>query len=314
MKKFAFAALAALALVSCNNASNNGGCLKDEADTLVYANGMGFGMQIKEYATQMGIDSAYLDEVVRGFEEGCNVKADPKEKAHAFGVFLAYQIMEGQGQGSGMREGMTKAVYGEDSTKTLNWALMLEGFHNAALGKGTLFAANMDTVQTIMQTVQERIQARQMEKEYGEWKAQNDAYNAKLAADKSLKNIGDGIYVKELVAGTGAKPTLQDKAKIEYVGKLVNDTVFDDSSTHGGEVEMPLSGTIPGFAKALAEMPVGAKWVIYIPAEQGYGVRDMGQIKPFSTLIFTVTMKDIVKADATAAPQVQQLPEAQVQQ
>lgn len=310
MKKFALAAVAALALFSCSNAPK-GGEIKDDVDSLIYANGMGFGMQIKDYATQMGIDSAYFSEVVAGFEEGVNPHADAKQKAHAFGVFLAYQMMEGGGQGQGMREGLRQNIYGDDSTKTINWGLMLEGFHNAALDKSTRFDKNMDTIQSILQVIQERIQTRQMEKQYGEWKAQNDKYLQKIAADKSYRNI-NGVYVKELTAGTGAKPTINDKAKIAYVGKLVNDSIFDDSSTHGGTVDMPLSGTIPGFAVALAQMPVGAKWVIVIPQEMGYGVRDMGQIKPFSTLVFEVELKDIVKGEASDQPTVE-LPEAQVQ-
>ena len=42
-------------------------------------------------------------------------------------------------------------------------------------------------------------------------------------------------------------------------------------------------------------MPVGSKWEIYIPQELGYGQRQAGQIKPYSTLIFTVELKGIEK-------------------
>jgi FKBP-type peptidyl-prolyl cis-trans isomerase len=42
-------------------------------------------------------------------------------------------------------------------------------------------------------------------------------------------------------------------------------------------------------------MPVGSKWTVYIPQEQGYGSRDMGTIKPFSALIFTIELLSIEK-------------------
>ena len=42
-------------------------------------------------------------------------------------------------------------------------------------------------------------------------------------------------------------------------------------------------------------MPVGSKWVIYVPQNLGYGEREAGKIPPFSTLIFTVELLEIVK-------------------
>ena len=42
-------------------------------------------------------------------------------------------------------------------------------------------------------------------------------------------------------------------------------------------------------------MPVGSKWEIYIPYNLAYGDRDQGKIKPFSALIFTVELVEIVK-------------------
>ena len=44
-------------------------------------------------------------------------------------------------------------------------------------------------------------------------------------------------------------------------------------------------------------MPDGSKWELYIPQELAYGERQAGQIKPFSTLIFTVELVDIVYDD-----------------
>ena len=48
-------------------------------------------------------------------------------------------------------------------------------------------------------------------------------------------------------------------------------------------------------------MNVGSKWEIYIPQELAYGERQAGQIKPYSTLIFTVELVGI-EAEEKAAP------------
>ena len=47
-------------------------------------------------------------------------------------------------------------------------------------------------------------------------------------------------------------------------------------------------------------MPVGSKWEICIPQELAYGARQAGQIKPYSTLIFTVELVSIEKAKEEA--------------
>ena len=44
-------------------------------------------------------------------------------------------------------------------------------------------------------------------------------------------------------------------------------------------------------------MPEGSKWELYIPQDIAYGSRKAGQIKPYSTLIFTV---EVVKVEKKA--------------
>ena len=61
--------------------------------------------------------------------------------------------------------------------------------------------------------------------------------------------------------------------KVKYKGTLLDGTVFDD--TKGKSVELPLQ-VIPGFAEALTTMPVGSKWIVYIPSELAYGENTPG--------------------------------------
>ena len=83
--------------------------------------------------------------------------------------------------------------------------------------------------------------------------------------------------------------------KVDYEGKTIDGKVFDSSIKRGQPMECVVRQNIPGFAEALTHMPVGSEWEVYIPAEKAYGERDMGQIKPFSTLIFKVKLLSIEK-------------------
>ena len=79
-------------------------------------------------------------------------------------------------------------------------------------------------------------------------------------------------------------------------GTLLDGTVFDD--TKGKSVELPLQ-VIPGFAEALTTMPVGSKWIVYIPSELAYGENTPGApIEPNSPLIFDLELDGISEAPA----------------
>ena len=55
---------------------------------------------------------------------------------------------------------------------------------------------------------------------------------------------------------------------------------------------------IKGWTEALCMMPEGSKWELYIPQELAYGSRQAGQIKPYSTLIFTIELVKVEKEEA----------------
>lgn len=63
---------------------------------------------------------------------------------------------------------------------------------------------------------------------------------------------------------------------------------------------------IPGWTQALTHMPAGSTWEVYIPQDQAYGTRDVGNlIKPFSALVFKLELIDVMKShDEDDAPAV----------
>ena len=80
--------------------------------------------------------------------------------------------------------------------------------------------------------------------------------------------------------------------QVIYEGKTIDGNVFDSSekNNEGKPTEIILSQVIPAWQQALAKMPQGSEWELYVPYDQAYGNRDMGEIKPYSALIFKIKL------------------------
>lgn len=136
-------------------------------------------------------------------------------------------------------------------------------------------------------------------------RAEENAENGKKFLAENAKKSGvdtlsDGIQYKIIKKGDGATPTETDVVKVHYKGTLIDGTEFDSPIKRGEPAEFQLNRVIPGWTKALKQMPVGSKWEIFIPADQAYGPRGGGPIGPNETLIFEVELLDIVTPEAPA--------------
>jgi FKBP-type peptidyl-prolyl cis-trans isomerase len=86
---------------------------------------------------------------------------------------------------------------------------------------------------------------------------------------------------------------------VNYKGTLIDGTEFD-ASPEGQPVPMTLE-VVEGFKEALTNMPVGAKWKLYLPAKLAYGEeRRSAEIGPNSALVFEL---ELVKIEDAPAPQ-----------
>ena len=146
-----------------------------------------------------------------------------------------------------------------------------------------------------IESLADRVHTRIVGERYKEVKEKNAKFLADNAKKPGVKTLPSGVQYKVLSEGNGALPTDSSKVKVDYEGKTIDGKVFDSSIKRGQPMECVVRQNIPGFAEALTHMPVGSEWEVYIPAEKAYGERDMGQIKPFSTLIFKVKLLSIEK-------------------
>ncbi len=99
-----------------------------------------------------------------------------------------------------------------------------------------------------------------------------------------------GLQYKIIDMGDGPKPTATDKVKVHYRGTLLNGDEFDSSYARGEPISFMLNQVIPGWTEGVQLMPVGSKFMFYIPPNLGYGPGGGGPIGPNATLIFQVEL------------------------
>ena len=119
-----------------------------------------------------------------------------------------------------------------------------------------------------------------------------------LANNQTLPGVmttGSGLQYKILVQGAGARPGPRDSVSTHYMGTLIDGTVFDSSRARGSAAQFAVNGVIRGWTEALQLMPVGSKWILYVPPNLAYGSRGVGSlIGPDETLVFEVELLGIV--------------------
>lgn len=301
MKKISMmlTATAAVVMSACCGSAPKAN-LENDVDSICYAFGVSQSQGFTEYVCNkemgMGVDSAYMDEVLKGIMDGANLGGSEKQKAYYAGVALGQQIA------NNVKDGLRYQIFGRDadSTQVINVNDFLAGFISAIKNDSTVFDVTkaQQYIQTQMEVFQKKAQeasAKKMEEEYGEYKKQNEAYMKTIAKNDSVKALDNGVYYKVLKAGNGEKPTAESRVKVHYEGKTIDGNVFDSSYKRDEPQEFSCSQVVPGFSTALTNMPVGSKWEVYIPAEAGYGAQNMQSIKPFSTLIFTIELLEVLK-------------------
>ena len=136
---------------------------------------------------------------------------------------------------------------------------------------------------------------------------------------EAVKNKTDNVAVQVIEAGDGSERALQNdtvrvilqgrlKASPGYPqGKVFHQTYVgsDDHST-ANAAKLAVGSAVPGLQTALQNMPIGAKWRVYVPYQLGFGSA-LGsgtvagassttvQVPGFSTLIYTVELVKIIR-------------------
>lgn len=126
-------------------------------------------------------------------------------------------------------------------------------------------------------------------------KQENDKFFENNKKKEGIITTKSGLQYRIIKQGKGAVPTETSKVKIHYIGKLTNGIEFDNSYKRKAPAALRANAVIKGMTEALTLMPVGSKWEIYVPHELGYGSRSLGEIKPYSILVYEIELLSIEK-------------------
>lgn len=100
-----------------------------------------------------------------------------------------------------------------------------------------------------------------------------------------------GLQYEVLKKGEGSIPIAADRIKVHYTGMTIDGAVFDSSVERGEPAVFGVTQVIKGWQEALQLMPVGSKWMVFVPQEIAYGPNGRGAaIPPYSALIFEMEL------------------------
>jgi len=102
-----------------------------------------------------------------------------------------------------------------------------------------------------------------------------------------------GLQYKVIEMGDGPKPAASDRVTVNYRGTLLDGEEFDSSYARNQPMTFQLDQVIPGWTEGVQLMPVGSKFMFYIPPNLAYGPNGGGPIGPNATLIFEVELLSI---------------------
>lgn len=174
---------------------------------------------------------------------------------------------------------------------TVNYDMMNVGIQDGLKGADTLFTP--EQIQQIMSAWNQCIMKEKQDKAQKESLENRQKGLDFLAENKKKEGVVElpsGLQYKVIKEGAGISPADTNMVEVDYVGTLIDGTVFDSSRERGEPVEFAVNGVIPGWTEGLKLMKPGAVYMLYIPADLAYGDRKMGKIPAGSTLIFEVEL------------------------
>lgn len=139
---------------------------------------------------------------------------------------------------------------------------------------------------------------------------------AYIAHEKlNMTQTADSLYYQINQPGSGPVPAAGDTVVVNYVGRFLNDKIFDtsikDTAVKAKKFDAArpykpihiVAGAhmvIPGWDEALLLLNKGSKATVVLPSKLAYGANGMQIIGPYTPIAFTLEVVDIIKPNPNA--------------
>lgn len=139
--------------------------------------------------------------------------------------------------------------------------------------------------------------------------SQREEYTGAVAAAEAKKFFVDnakkpgvvetesGLQYIIVEPGNDNHPGPQSAVRVHYKGTLLDGTVFDEAKDEDPAVDLTLDRVIAGWTEGLQLIGEGGKITLFIPSDLGYGSRAAGIIPANSTLVFDITLDEVIAED-----------------
>lgn len=170
--------------------------------------------------------------------------------------------------------------------------LVIRGMRDALTGAEPLLST--EEIRIGIQKYQSqvrRMRSRNLAEEALENRFTSEAFLAANKTAAGVVSLPSGVQYQVLAAGAGPKPRQGQQVELKFRGTLRSGREFDASPHDGRTSSFRLADLLPGLREALALMPVGSKWKIFVPPALGYESRDRpAVVRPDSVLIYEVEL------------------------
>ncbi|HXT11293.1 MAG TPA: FKBP-type peptidyl-prolyl cis-trans isomerase [Candidatus Angelobacter sp.] len=123
-------------------------------------------------------------------------------------------------------------------------------------------------------------------------RAEMETLFASLRGNTNVVELPDGLRYEILKRGTGVFPKTGQTVLVNYVGHLIDGSIFD--KTMGEPLQVKIGSVISGWNEGIQKVRKGGKIRLYIPPSLGYGNEAVSGIPSGSTLIFEIELVDVL--------------------